>query len=103
MGPKHIKFQITSLTRGIINKANVACEAIDVTCLKLKKVRFGHHMWKIEKPCVYVYKIHHYMRGVGFFSHGGNYLAVVDHKYCPSMYDRYESITLYLLHSFPFE
>ena len=39
-------------------------------------------MWKVEKPlCVYVYRIHHYTRGVGFFFHGWNYLEVVDQKY----------------------
>ena len=38
MGPKHNKFQITYFTCGIINKANLAYEALDVTCLKFKKV-----------------------------------------------------------------
>ena len=61
-------------------------------------------MWKVEKPlCVYVYRIHHYTRGVGFFFHGWNYLEVVDQKYRSFMYDTNENITLYLLHSFPFK
>ena len=64
MGPKHNKFQLTSFTCGIINKAHLACEALDVTCLKLKEVYFGGHMWKVV--CMYI-RIHHYVRGVGYF------------------------------------
>jgi hypothetical protein len=40
MKPKHDKLKITSFTCLIIDKTNLACEALDVTCLELKTVHF---------------------------------------------------------------
>lgn len=94
MSLKHNKFQITSITCGIVKKANLTSKALSVTCLKLKEVQFKLKTLR-EKfkysfcMCVCVYITTTWKEWGGVFFRNWNCLMVANNKkYRPSMYNR---------------